>query len=82
MACETCSHTMRCIGESGPDSVFWCWRCGTIRINESFEAPLRCARWDKLVAAATNATLLLAAWARIDQMSAGSTLSRLQDAME
>lgn len=38
MACKTCDHTMKCLAVAEPDGVrvFWCWRCGTVKLEPPF----------------------------------------------
>ena len=35
MACTNCDHRIHCVGGSGGRSVFWCPRCGTLKMMGS-----------------------------------------------
>ena len=38
MACPTCDHTMQSLN-GGPNSWFWCPRCGTIKQRNGLDTP-------------------------------------------
>lgn len=33
MPCETCGHTMQSLTGMRPDRIFWCQRCGTLKME-------------------------------------------------
>jgi hypothetical protein len=39
MACKTCSHTMKTIGQFAGEPIHYCWRCGTIADASGSEVP-------------------------------------------
>lgn len=40
MACKTCDHTMQNIGTNGSNPIFWCLRCGSIKIRDQHDEPM------------------------------------------
>ena len=48
MACANCDHTMQGVGETGGRHVFWCPRCGTLKMIGAvpeFESPTNDHLW-------------------------------------
>lgn len=79
MACRTCDHTMQRVNEGVNPKVFWCPRCGTLKMEPGvpkFEEPKIVQRAFFLWEAAADA------WRMIEPQGEGATVrERLAVAM-